>query len=88
MENLLLATLFEGGDLMTFMISAVLYLGCSTVIVCLVRNLGNKLVLLGLLTALGGLVFAASMPSVASLAWVMMIAAFFLVFYGATKYSQ
>ena len=88
MEHLLLATLFEGGDSTTFMISAVLYLICSSVIVCFVRNLGNKLVLLGVLTALGGLVFAASMPTVASLAWVLMIAAFFLVFYGATKYSQ
>jgi hypothetical protein len=88
MENMLLASVYEGGDLSTFMLSAVVYAACSFVAIYFIRPLGNKLILLGLLTALAGLVFAASMPSVAKLAWVMMLVAFFLVFYGATKSSQ
>jgi hypothetical protein len=88
MENMFLASVYEGGDLNTFMLSAVAYAACSFVTIYFVRPLGNKLILLGLLTALAGLVFSASMPSVRSLAWVMMFAAFFLVFYGATKSSQ
>ncbi len=88
MENMFLASVYEGGDLTTFMFSAVVYAACSFVTIYFVRPLGNKLILLGLLTALAGLVFSASMPSVRSLAWVMMFVAFFLVFYGATKSSQ
>ncbi len=85
MENMLLASIPEGAGYPIFLISVVLCMICGFLIVCFVRPLGNKLILLGILTALGGLVFAASMPSVANLAWVMMIAAFFLVFFGATK---
>ncbi len=88
MENMLLASAYEGGDPATFMLSAVVYAACSFLTIYFVRQQENKLILLGLLTALAGLVFAASMPNVAKLAWVMMLAAFFLVFYGATKSSQ
>ncbi len=87
MENMLLASIPEGAGYPIFLISVVLCMICGFLIVCFVRELGNKLILLGILTALAGLVFAASMPSVANLAWVMMIAAFFLVFFGATKSS-
>ena len=85
MENMLLASIPEGAGYPIFLISVVLCMTCGFLIVCFIRELGNKLILLGILTALAGLVFAASMPSVANLAWVMMIAAFFLVFFGATK---
>jgi putative exporter of polyketide antibiotics len=85
MENMLLASIPEGAGYPIFLISVVLCMICGFLIVCFIRELGNKLILLGILTALAGLVFAASMPSVANLAWVMMIAAFFLVFFGATK---
>ncbi len=88
MENMLLASIPEGAAYPIFLISVVLCMICGFLIVCFVRALGNKLILLGILTSLAGFVFAASMPSVANLAWVMMIAAFFLVFYGATKSSQ
>jgi len=87
MENMLLATVSEGADLLTFMISAVVYLVCSFLIVYFLRTLGNKLILLGLLTALAGLVFAASMPNIGKLAWIMAIIGGFLVFHGATKSS-
>lgn len=69
-------------------ISAVIYLACSFFTVYFVRPLGNKLILLGLLTALAGLVFAAAAASVAKLAWVLSIMGVFLVLYGATKSSQ
>ena len=85
MENMLLASIPDGAGYPIFLISVVLCMICGFLIVCFIRELGNKLILLGILTALAGLVFAASMPSVANLAWVMMIAAFFLVFFGATK---
>ncbi len=87
MENMLLASIPEGAAYPIFLISVVLCMICGFLIVNFVRPLGNKLMLLGILTALAGLVFAACMPSVANLAWVMMIAAFFLVFFGATKSS-
>ncbi len=91
MENMLLAeattSIPENVLFVTFLISVVLCMICGFLIVCFVHPLGNKLILLGILTALAGLVFAACMSdsSVAHLAWVMMIAAFFLVFFGATK---
>ena len=85
MENTLLATVSEGADLLTFMISAAVYFVCSFLTVCFLHTLGNKLILLGLLTALAGLVFAASMPNVGKLAWIMAIIGGFLVFHGATK---
>ncbi|MFQ6035378.1 MAG: hypothetical protein ACE5NM_05955 [Sedimentisphaerales bacterium] len=88
MENMFLASIPEEAGYSIFMISVVLCMTCGFLIVYFVHALGNKLMLLGLLTALAGLVFAASMPSVAKLAWVMMLAAFFLVFYGATKSTQ
>ncbi len=88
MEDMLLVVIPENVAFATFMISGVLYLVCSYLIVCFVRTLGNKLILLGLLTAIAGLVFAASMPSVARLAWVMAIMGGFLVFHGATKSSS
>ncbi len=54
MENLLLASAIESISestlFVTFLISVVLYLVCGFVIVCLVPSLGNKLILLGLLT--------------------------------------
>jgi hypothetical protein len=87
MENMLLASIPEGAGYTVFLISVVLCMICGFLIVCYIRALGNKLILLGILTALAGLVFAASMPNVANLAWVMMIAAFCLVFFGATKSS-
>jgi len=87
MENMLLASIPEGVAYPVFLISVVLCMACGFLIVWFVHALGNKLILLGLLTALSGFVFAATMPSVARLAWVMMLAAFFLVFYGATKSS-
>ncbi len=92
MENPLLAlavkSIPEGALFVTFIISVVVYLACSFLIVCFVRELGNKLILLGLLTAGAALVFAVTMSDGANLAWVLMFAGFFLVFYGATKYSQ
>ncbi len=88
MENMLLATAAEGADLLSLMILAAVYLLCSFLIVYFLRTPGNKLMLLGLLTMLAGLVFAASMPSVSRLAWVMAIIGGFLVFHGATKSSN
>ncbi len=92
MENPLLASAIqsipEACLFVTFLISVVLYLVCGFVIVCRVRSLGNKLILLGLLTGAAALVFAVTMATGAGLAWVLMFAAFFLVFYGATKSSQ
>jgi len=88
MENMLLATVAEGDSSFAFMLSAAVYLLCSFLIVYFLRTPGNKLMLLGLLTMLAGLVFAASMPSVAKLAWVMAIIGGFLVFHGATKSSN
>ena len=88
MENMLLATAAEGADLLTFMIPAAVYLLCSFLIVYFLRTPGNKLMLLGLLTMLAGLVFAAIMPDVAKLAWIMAIVGGFLVFHGATKSSN
>ncbi len=92
MENMLLAeaikSIPESFLFVTFLISVVLYLVCGFVIVCLVSNLGNKLILLGLLTGAAALVFAVTMSTGANLAWVLIFAAFFLVFYGATKSSQ
>ncbi len=88
MENMLLATAAEGAEPSVFMLSAAVYLVCSFLIVYFLRTPGNKLMLLGLLTMLAGLVFAASMPSVAKLAWVMAIIGGFLVFHGATKSSS
>ena len=85
MENMILA---EIPMECVFLTTAVIYLVCSSVIVCLIKDLGSKLILLGSLTATAGLVFAATMPSVKALAWLMVLAAFFLIFYGATKYNQ
>ena len=87
MENMLLASAYEGGDMTTFMLSAVVYAACSFLTIYFIRPQGNKLILLGLLTALAGLVFAASMPNVGKLAWIMAIIGGFLVFHGATKSS-
>ena len=92
MENMLLASAIDSISesilFVTFLISVLLYLVCGFVIVCRVRSLGNKLILLGLLTGAAALVFAVTMAAGAGLAWVLMFAAFFLVFYGATKSSQ
>ncbi|MHC4605115.1 MAG: hypothetical protein ACYS6W_17505 [Planctomycetota bacterium] len=92
MENPLLAlaikSMPENVLFITFIISVVLYLACGFAIVCLIHSLGNKLILLGLLTAGAALIFAVTMSDGANLAWVLMFSAFFLVFYGATKYSQ
>jgi hypothetical protein len=92
MENMLLAeaiqSISECTLFVTFLISVMLYLVCGFVIVCLVSSLGNKLILLGLLTGAAAIVFAVTMSTGANLAWVLIFAAFFLVFYGATKYSQ
>jgi hypothetical protein len=85
MENIILA---EIPMECVFLTTAVIYLVCSSVIVCLIKNLGSKLILLGSLTATAGLVFAATMPSVKALAWLVVLAALFLIFYGATKYNQ
>ena len=85
MENMILAVTEKES---VFLIAAVIYLVCSSVIVCLIKNLGSKLILLGSLTATAGLVFAGTMPSVKVLAGLMVLAAFFLIFYGATKYNQ
>lgn len=87
MENMFLVSVAEGANLCAFMLSAAVYLLCSFLIVYFLRTPGNKLMLLGLLTMLAGLVFAASMPSVARLAWVLAIIGGFLVFHGATKSS-
>ena len=91
MENMLLAeaikSIPENALFITFLISVVLYLVCGFVIVCLVHSLGNKMILLGLLTGGAALVFALTMAKGANLAWVLMFAAFFLVFHGATKSS-
>ncbi len=78
----------ESALFVTFLISVILYLVCGFVIVCKVSSLGSKLILLGLLTGAAALVFAVTMAVNAGLAWVLIFAAFFLVFYGATKYSQ
>ncbi len=92
MENMLLAEAIESIPentlFVTFLISVVLYLVCGFLIVYFLRTPGNKLMLLGLLTMLSGLVFAASMPDVGKLAWVMAIIGGFLVFHGATKSSN
>ncbi len=91
MENMLLAEAIESIPentlFVTFLISVVVYLVCGFVIVFLVHNLGKKLMLLGVLTVAAAVVFAVTMTQWAGLALVLMFAAFFLVFHGATKSS-
>ena len=88
MENMILAEITQECPHNTFLFAAIIYMVFSSAIVCLIKNLGSKLILLGTLTATAGLVFAATMPDVKVLAGFMVLAAFFLIFYGATKYSQ
>jgi len=98
MENMLLANAIksipenassipENTLFVTFLISVVLYLVFGFLIACLVHNLGKKLIMLGVLTVGAAVVFAVTMTQWAGIAWVLMFAAFFLVFHGATKSS-
>ena len=82
MENMVLGLLSEDMAFGVFAFSAIVCLGLSFLIVCLVRPLGNKLLLLGILVALTGFVFAATMPNVASLAFIMLAIAVILVLTG------
>ncbi len=92
MENMLLAEAIESIPentlFVTFLISVVLYLVCGFLIVCLVHNLGKKLIMLGVLTVGAAVVFAVTMSQWAGIALVLMFAAFFLVFCGAAKFNQ
>lgn len=82
MEKVLLALIDEDIAFGVFCFSAVVCLVFGFLIVCYARPLGNKLLLLGLLTALTAFVFAATMPNVASLAFVMLAIAVILVLTG------
>jgi hypothetical protein len=82
MEKVLLALPGEDIAFAVFCFSAVVCLVFGFLIVCYARPLGNKLLLLGLLIALTAFVFAATMPTVARLAFVMLAIAVILVLTG------
>ncbi len=99
MENMLLAvaikSITENASsipknilFVTFLISVVVYLVCGFAILCLVHNLGKKLMLLGVLTVGAAVVFAVTMTQWAGLTLVLMFAGFFLVLSGAVKSNQ
>ena len=83
MENLVLGLISEDMAFGVFAFSAIVCLGLSFLIVCLVHPLGNKLIMLGILVALTAFVFAASMPTVSErLAQIMMVIGVILVLTG------
>ena len=82
MENIVLA-ISESMAFGVFSFSAIVCLGLSFLIICLVHPLGNKLLLLGILVALTAFVFAATEPSAGTvLPIIMMVIGVILVLTG------
>jgi len=82
MENMVLA-ISESMAFGVFSFSAIVCLGLSFLIVCLMHPLGNKLLLLGILVALTAFVFAATEPSAGTvLPIIMMVIGVILVLAG------
>ncbi|MBN2271473.1 MAG: hypothetical protein JXN61_12715 [Sedimentisphaerales bacterium] len=73
MENLILGLIDEDLAFGVFAFSAIVCLGLSFLIVCLIHPLGNKLLLLGILVALAAFVFAATEPSAGTVLPVVMM---------------
>jgi len=73
MENLILGLIGEDMAFGVFAFSAIVCLGLSFLIVCLIHPLGNKLLLLGILVALTAFVFAATEPSAGTVLPVVMM---------------
>lgn len=73
MENLILGLIDEDLAFGVFAFSAIVCLGLSFLIVCLIHPLGNKLLLLGILVALTAFVFAATEPSAGTMLPVVMM---------------
>ena len=83
MADVVLGLIDEDMAFGVFAFSAIVCLGLSFLIVCLVRPLGNKLLLLGILVALTAFVFSASMPTVGTkLPVIMMLIGVILVLTG------
>ncbi|MBN2138578.1 MAG: hypothetical protein JW720_12295 [Sedimentisphaerales bacterium] len=82
MGGMILGLLSEDMAFGVFAFSAIVCLGLSFLTVCLVKPLGNKLLLQGILVALTAFVFLATMPNVSRLATIMMIMAVILVITG------
>ena len=82
MENILIAAIDSNVGFGIFIFSAILCSLFSFLIICYARALGNKLLLLGVLVTLTAIVFAATMPPVAKLAYVMLATAVILVITG------
>ena len=87
MENCIMANMIlaitEEMAFGVFSFAAIVCLGLSFVIVCLVHPLGNKLLLLGILIALTSYVFAANEPSAGTeLPIIMMVIGCILVLAG------
>ena len=82
MENIVVG-ISESTAFGVFSFSAIVCLGLSFLIVCLVHPLGNKLLLLGVLVALTAFVFAATEPSAGTvLPIIMMLIGVILVLTG------
>jgi hypothetical protein len=82
MENMLLTIAGDETTAFVFLFSAAACLILSFVIVCFAKSVGNKLLLLGILIALTAFVFAATVPTVAALAYAMLAIAILLVLTG------
>ncbi len=65
-----------------FVVMALIFVGLSFVIVLFIRPVPHKLILLGLLTAVTGIVFGAVLPPVAKLSLIMVILAVLIVLVG------
>jgi len=70
------------GALLAFAFTAILYVILTLVVVLLVRPVASRLLVLGLLTAVAGIMFTALIPSVALPALVLVILAAILVVAG------
>ena len=83
MENMVLGVIDEEMEFGVFCFSAIVCLGLSFLIVFVVRPLGNKLLMLGVLLAMTGSVFAATMAEkVAALAVIMLVISAILILVG------
>jgi len=83
MENMVLGVIDQEMEFGVFCFSAIVCLGLSFLIVCVVRPLGNKLLMLGVLLAMTGSVFAATMAEkVAALAVIMLVISAILILVG------
>ena len=82
MENIFPALIDEGVAIPALIITAILVLGMSFLIVCCMRSMANKLLLLGVVLSMGSIIFAVTMPPIIKMAIILLVIAVILILAG------